>query len=185
MSESPPSTGSRRRRKLTVVAALAALVVVALGAWWLAAGRDTTGPPVGDGGQDVDPGAPGSELGDELGEAIGAPLGYEEDAGAADAAQELLRGLGSDADVAAATSPGTLEELGGGAAAADGALPDGARVDPRPTTWARLGNVATMEVEVAGPGVDVADVFLVWLVRDPDAEGWRITSTDLLAEGAT
>lgn len=159
------------RRGLGVVAVVVALVAAggAGATWWLLHADDDEGPS--------DEVATGDDL-DDLDEAVGEPQTYEEDREEADRAATLLTSLGDDTDVAEATAPGTLENLDG----VEGALPPGARVEARPETWLRRGNIAVMVVEVTPDGADEPDRFATWLVRHGDDEGWVISATELLTD---
>lgn len=164
-------------RVLGIVAVLL-LLGGAAGAWWLW-GR-SAGPADEDlQAQVTDEEHPSTtdDEDDPLGQLLPDALGYEEDTAAAQAAAVALAGMTSDEDVDERLAAGTREVVEG----VDGSLPAGTVLTPREETWARRGNIAAMLVEVQPPGADTADVFLVWLVRDPqDQDGWLLSSTELL-----
>lgn len=164
----------RRRRRAGLLAGLV-LVAAAGGAVWVV--LDPLGAPSPDGADD----APGGVA--AFDEALGEPRTYDEDRATADAAADLLDGLESDDDLAAATSAGTLAELEDQGAGVSGALPPGTRMRALPDTWARQGNVAAMAVEVTPPGATAPDVFVVWLVRADATSGWEIAMTDPIPDG--
>lgn len=172
----PEVAGRSSMRVLWVVAVLL-LLGGAAGAWWLWGGSAITG---GDDQQaempPTDPPTTGDED-DPLAALLPDALSFEEDTAAARAAAVALAGLTSDEDVEGQLAAGTRGVVDG----VDGALPAGTVVTPMEETWARRGNVAAMLVEVQRPGADTPDVFLVWLVRDPeDDDGWLLSSTELL-----
>lgn len=153
------------------------LLAGAVGAGWLWWGSAITD---GDDQQaempPTDPPATGHDD-DPLAALLPDALRYEEDMAAARTAADALAGLTSDEDVDGQLATGTREVVDD----VDGALPAGTAVTPMEETWARRGNIAAMLVEVRPPGADVPDVFLVWLVRDPeDDDGWLLSSTELL-----
>lgn len=195
-----PRRADGRGRDLAVGAVIGLLVVVAGIAVWWAVARGTTGPisevagPAPSGAipargeparpADTEPLEGSLDL-EALDEQLGQPLDYDDDRTEADAAATMLRTIVDDAGVAAAVAPGTLTELQDQDASVSGALPDGARVVPDPQTWVRRGNLALMVVDVQLPDATTPDTFVVWLLRDPEGAGWRISSTEqVVDEGA-
>ena len=171
-----------RRSSTRVLVVLAALILFgsAAGTWWLlqrseGAGEEEPQADVADEGR-----PPATAEEDPLAPLLPDALGFQQDTAQAQAAAAALAGITSDEDVDARLATGTREAIEG----VDGALPVGTVVRPRQETWARRGNIAAMLVEVEPPGAGRSDVFLVWLVRDPqDEDQWLLSSTELL-EGA-
>ena len=157
--------------------AVSLLLVGAGAAWWFWGWGGTVDDAAAPAeGAPDDPSVVGGEE-DPLTPLLPDALTFEEDAAAARSAADALAEITSDADVDGRLSEGTRAAVEG----VDGALPTGTVLTPREETWARRGNIAGMLVEVEPPGADTPDVFLVWLVRDPEDEGgWLLSATELL-----